>query len=287
MKFTFDFCGSIIMLERGGIMSTIFPREEKAEQIFDRILTNPNACERLKNTFFEAIPSAEESEGAGTDITGTVFAAALFNAYENKDLSAFLMAVCNNSVFDLLRNSFLIPIRFNDKGVENPVLLTDDKGNLLNEFKNHLYEKKYKMFHKLYEEQDEIPDYQMYMADGFRENHSYTDSGEIVTEKISKHTGILLMFRFPESVKLDINEDRIYAVVWDFLMRLQEELPRALMYYGVRDEEGREKNTATLGIFLPFHHFERKMEKNIEIANGIGLGCREYILAEINRQAGK
>lgn len=69
------------------------------------------------------------------------------------------------------------------------------------------------------------------------------------------------MFRFPESVKLDINEDRIYAVVWDFLMRLQEELPRALMYYGVRDEEGREKNTATLGIFLPFHHFERKMEK--------------------------
>lgn len=89
-------------------MSTIFPREEKAEQIFDRILTNPNACERLKNTFFEAIPSAEESEGAGTDIPGTVFAAALFNAYENKDLSAFLMAVCNNSVFDLLRNSFLI-----------------------------------------------------------------------------------------------------------------------------------------------------------------------------------
>ena len=95
------------------------------------------------------------------------------------------------------------------------------------------------------------------------------------------------MFRFPESVKLDINEDRIYAVVWDFLMRLQEELPRALMYYGVRDEEGREKNTATLGIFLPFHHFETKMEKNIEIANGIGLGCREHILAEINRQAGK
>ena len=49
-------------------MSTIFPREEKAEQIFDKILENPEACERLKDTFFEAIPSAEESEGAGTDI---------------------------------------------------------------------------------------------------------------------------------------------------------------------------------------------------------------------------
>lgn len=43
-------------------MSTIFPREEKAEQIFDEILKNPHACERLKDTFFEAIPSAEESE---------------------------------------------------------------------------------------------------------------------------------------------------------------------------------------------------------------------------------
>ena len=116
-------------------MGTIFPREEKAEQIFDEILKNPRACDRLKNTFFAAIPSAEESEGAGTDIPGTVFAAALFNAYENKDLSAFMMAVCNNSVFDLLRNSFLIPIRFNDKGVENPILLrknTKCSANYLN-----------------------------------------------------------------------------------------------------------------------------------------------------------
>ena len=171
-------------------MSTIFPREEKAEQIFDEILKNPRACERLKDTFFAAIPSAEESEGAGTDIPGTVFAAALFNAYENKDLSAFMMAVCNNSVFDLLRNSFLIPIRFNDKGVENPIFLTDENGNLLDESKNHIYEKKYKMFHKLFEEQDEIPDYRMYMADGFRESHGYTQNGEIETIRNAEHTGI-------------------------------------------------------------------------------------------------
>ena len=129
-------------------MSTIFPREEKAEQIFDEILKNPHACERLKDTFFEAIPSAEESEGAGTDIPGTVFAAALFTAYENKDLSAFMMAVCNSSVFDLLRNSFLISIRFNDKGVENPIFLTDENGDLLSGSHQHACVKKYKMFHK-------------------------------------------------------------------------------------------------------------------------------------------
>ena len=140
-------------------MSTIFPREEKTEQIFDEILKNPHACERLKDTFFEAIPSAEESEGAGTDIPGTVFAAALFTAYENKDLSAFMMAVCNSSVFDLLRNSFLISIRFNDKGVENPIFLTDENGDLLSGSHQHACAKKYKMFHKLYEQQDEIPDY--------------------------------------------------------------------------------------------------------------------------------
>lgn len=29
------------------------------------------------------------------------------------------------------------------------------------------------------------------------------------------------------------------------------------------------------------------MEKNIEIANGIGLGCREHILNEVKRQTGK
>ena len=262
-------------------MSMIFPREEKAGQIFDEILKNPHACERLKDTFFEAIPSAEESEGAGTDIPGTVFAAALFTVYENKDLSAFMMAVCNSSVFDLLRNSFLISIRFNDKGVENPIFLTDENGDLLSGSHQHACAKKYKMFHKLYEQQDEIPDYHMYMADGFREKHGYNEKGEIETFRISEHTGILMLFEFPESVTLEINEERSYAIIWKYLMKLQEQLPRALMYYGRRDENGVEKNTSKLGIFLPFCHFEHVMEKTVELANGIGLGCREAILAEI------
>ena len=152
---------------------------------------------------------------------------------------------------------------------------------LLDESKNHIYEKKYKMFHKLFEEQDEIPDYRMYMADGFRESHGYTENGEIETIRNAEHTGILLLFEFPQSVDLEINEEKIYAIVWEYLMKLQEELPRALMYYGKRDEHGIEKHTSKLGIFLPFCHFEREMEKNIELANGIGLGCRETILAEM------
>lgn len=52
------------------------------------------------------------------------------------------------------------------------------------------------MFRKLFEQQNEIPDYQMYMADGFRENHFYSNEGEIETRKVSEHRGILLMFNF-------------------------------------------------------------------------------------------
>ena len=260
-------------------MSTIFPREEKAEQIFDEILRNPRACERLKDTFFAAIPSAEESEGAGTDIPGTVFAAALFNAYENKDLSAFMMAVCNNSVFDLLRNSFLIPVRFNDKGMENPVLLTDEEGRLTEKNVSLMLEKKYRKFQHIYETMARPSEYRMYMADGFRESHAYNENGDIETIRNAEHTGILLLFEFPEAVDLEINEEKVYSIVWEYLMKLQERLPRALMYYGRRDEQGVEKHTSKLGIFLPFCHFEREMEKNIELANGIGLGCREAIIS--------
>ena len=34
------------------------------------------------------------------------FVKALFDAYQNRDLSAFLMEICGNSMFDLLRNAF-------------------------------------------------------------------------------------------------------------------------------------------------------------------------------------
>ena len=157
----------------------------------------------------------------------------------------------------------------------------DENGDLLSGSHQHACAKKYKMFHKLYEQQDEIPDYHMYMTDGFREKHGYNEKGEIETFRISEHTGILMLFEFPESVTLEINEERSYAIIWKYLMKLQEQLPRALMYYGRRDENGVEKNTSKLVIFLPFCHFEHEMEKTVELANGIGLGCREAILAEI------
>ena len=56
----------------------------------------------------------------------------------------------------------------------------------------------------------------MYMADGFRESHGYTENGEIETIRNAEHTGILLTaLNFPQSVDLEINEEKIYAIVWE------------------------------------------------------------------------
>ena len=125
-------------------MATIFPREEKAEMLFDKILANPEACRRLKRTFYDAIDSGDEF--VTENLPAKQFTAALFDAYENKDLTAFLMAVCQNSMFDLLRNAFLIPFKFNADGHTNPIFLTDEEGKLLENLPIHVKEKEYEKF---------------------------------------------------------------------------------------------------------------------------------------------
>ena len=45
------------------------------------------------------------------------------------------MAVSKNTLFDLIRNSYLIPYRFNADGKTNPVIMTDENGLLLPELK--------------------------------------------------------------------------------------------------------------------------------------------------------
>lgn len=127
-------------------MATIFPREEKAEMLFDKILANPEACRRLKRTFYDAIDSGDEF--VTENLPAKQFTAALFDAYENKDLTAFLMAVCQNSMFDLLRNAFLIPFKFNADGQTNPIFLTDEEGKLLENLPIHVKEKEYEKISK-------------------------------------------------------------------------------------------------------------------------------------------
>ena len=88
---------------------TIFPREEKSEVLFDKILNDPWAYNKLFQTFCNNLFCNDDSEAI---LSPLQFTEALFNCYSNKDLSAFLMAITQNTMFDLLRNSFLIPYRF-------------------------------------------------------------------------------------------------------------------------------------------------------------------------------
>ena len=65
-------------------MATIFPREEKAEALFGEILKNPEACHRLMDTFNDSLDMADVLDAPA--VSAQQFAAALFNAYENKEM---------------------------------------------------------------------------------------------------------------------------------------------------------------------------------------------------------
>ena len=158
-------------------MATIFPREEKAEALFGEILKNPEACRRLMDTFNDSLDMADVLDAP--TLSAQQFAAALFDAYENKDLSAFLMALCQHSMFDLLRNAALIPFKFNADGQPNPVILTDDAGVLLPDNKFAVNKKLYDRFVRVFQKQEKV---KMYLASGYCKYHGYDEGSMDVVE---------------------------------------------------------------------------------------------------------
>ena len=123
-------------------MSLVLPREKEVEQIFSRILSSPEACERLAETFYSHL--CDDSREVDPDPQH--FAEVLLTAYKNGDVSAVLLELCRRSMFDLLKESYLIPKRFHGKNGENPVLLTDPDGNLLKSKKGLVTKHEYKKF---------------------------------------------------------------------------------------------------------------------------------------------
>ena len=114
-------------------MASLFPREEHAEALFHRILSNPGAEQQLYETFCMEQENASFEDGGGAECS---FAKALLQAYENRDISALTIALCNNTMFDLLRTAYLIPYRFHGKNGGNPRLLTDANGEVREEYRN-------------------------------------------------------------------------------------------------------------------------------------------------------
>ena len=135
-------------------MSLVLPREEEVENIFSRILSSEAACERLSETFYDHL--LDDNRNADPDPHH--LAEVLFTAYQNGDVSAVLLELCNRSMFDLLKESYLIPKRFHGKAGENPVLLTNEDGMLLENNKDIV--SKHEYFILLLH----VPDYILQMA---------------------------------------------------------------------------------------------------------------------------
>ena len=131
-------------------MGLVLPREEQVEKIFSRILSSDDCCERLLDTFYDHL----DDENRYVDPDSHHFAEVLLNAYKNGDVSALLLELCHRSMFDLLKEAYLIPKRFHGKAGENPILLTDADGKLLADKKNLVSKHEYKKFQEIYHAHD-------------------------------------------------------------------------------------------------------------------------------------
>ena len=247
------------------IEKTIFPREEKAEVLFDKILSDKWAYNKLFQTFCDNLFCNDDS---GTDLSQLQFTEALFNCYTNKDLSAFLMAISQNTLFDLLRNSFLIPYRFNADGKQNPIIMTDDNGILLPEYKNTVHEKDYQHFYNIY--QNLHNNKNIFLAKAYRYSHIYGDDPSIIEQQIiEENTGILLIRELPDTVKLKETEAEAYSAVWDLMLELEKNLPMAYIFYGQDSYIDNNKHFDELGIFLPNSIFLKNLENHVKKAEEI------------------
>ena len=133
-------------------MSLVLPREEEVEKMFSRILASRDACERLSETFYNHLCD----DNRFIDSDPGHFAEVMLKAYENGDVSAVLLELCNRSMFDLLKEAYLIPKRFHGKTGENPVLLTDINGKVLNTKQSVVSRHEYKKFLEIYQAHQEI-----------------------------------------------------------------------------------------------------------------------------------
>lgn len=68
--------------------------------------------------------------------------------------------------------------------------------------------------------------------------------------EIGQHLGVLLLYRMPEEIKEHLTDAEIYVHVWDALMRVQDVLPRAFMYYGEMECGGQKALPGNLESFF-------------------------------------
>lgn len=209
-------------------MKTVLPREQAVEDIFSRILASPEASGRLRKVFYQYL----DDEHMLVDEDPDHFLQVLFHAYQNGDVSALLLELCGKSMFDLLREAYLIPRKFHGKAGENPVLLTNVEGELLPEAGKMVSAHEYEKFKETFDRHECVPRSGLYLADGYDIVHSYTDGLEIKEEKEERQRGILILYALPDTCKLGLTEAQTYAVVWKTFQEIQQAAPHAVVFYG-------------------------------------------------------
>ena len=142
-------------------MTSLFPRETHPEALFQKILSQPQAKARLYETFCAELENYTDTEG----LVSRTMPYGLLRAYENQDLSAFLVGLCGNTMFDLLRAAFLIPNRFGGKEGDNPRLLTSEDGAVLPQVREAVSPRTLRKFSELRQDHTCVPRSALYLRE--------------------------------------------------------------------------------------------------------------------------
>ena len=230
-------------------MNSVLPREEEVEAIFSQILASPDSCKKLMDIFYDVMDDNHLLEADNPKH----FSKVLFYAYQNGDISALLLKLCGKSMFDLLREAYLIPKRFHGKAGKNPVLLTNPEGELLPEAQKIVSGREYSKFKETYKNHICAPRSKLYLADGYDIVRSYVNDTdmEITEKRENKRRGIMILYALPDTKKIGLTEAQAYAVVWDTFHNIQKEAPHAIVYYGQETGLKKEQTFDEIGILLP------------------------------------
>ena len=252
-------------------MTSLFPRETHPEALFQKILSQPQAKARLYETFCAELEEYTDTEG----LVSRTMPYGLLRAYENQDLSAFLVGLCGNTMFDLLRAAFLIPNRFGGKEGDNPRLLTSEDGAVLPQVREAVSPRTLRTFSELRQDHTCVPRSALYLAAGSQLRHQYDREGQPKEVRIPARQGVLALYALPDTAQLGLSEAQAYSVVFDAFNAIQDSCPTALVFYGQDTGYKRQRPYDELGVLLPLKEFEHRLLHHLEQIDGIALACRE------------
>lgn len=252
-------------------MPFVLPKETETEKIFSRILSSQESCERLSEVFYNHL----YDDNQYIDPDPRHLTEVLLTAYQNGDVSAVLLELCQRSMFDLLKEAYLIPRRFHGKSGKNPVLLTDEKGELLQDKIDLVTKHEYKKFCEIYHRHPQVPCSHLYLADGYDLLRSYTKHMELCERKENRERGILALYDLPDTKKLNLTEAQAYDIILTTFHEIQKEAFSAIVYYGQSTGYRSGESFDELAILLPVRQFENKMLHHLTVIDKLVLTCRK------------